>query len=335
MAKFKNKKINYQYVLIPLLLFNIYGCSSDDDDTTRGNWVVRSVFDGAPRSSATGFVIDNKGYMGTGYDGDDYLQDFWEYNMDGDYWEQKADFPGIPRSSASSFSIGSIGYLGIGYDGDTATQLSDFWEYNPASNTWTQKNDFAGGERRGAVSFSIGDSGFLGTGFDGDNDKKDFWKYTPATDEWSEVIGYGGSKRRDAAVLVINNKAYIGTGVSNGIYLDDFWEFDPSNESWTRKKDLDEDDNYSIMRSNAVSFTIDGYGYLSCGYNLGITSTTWEYNPSTDLWESITGLEASNRQDPISFSTGTRGFVSLGRSGTLYLDDAYELFPQQDYNEDD
>lgn len=335
MKKFKNKKTNYTYIFIPILLLILSGCSSDDDDTSRGNWIVRSVFDGSPRSSATAFSIANKGYMGTGYDGDDYRKDFWEYNMDGDYWTQKADFPGIPRSSASSFSIGTKGYLGLGYDGDTATELADFYEYDPAGNSWVQKNDFAGGIRREAVSFSVGDSGYIGTGFDGDNDKKDFWKYDPTTDQWEEVIGYGGAKRRDATVFVINDKAYIGTGVSNGIYLSDFWQFDPANDTWTRKKDLDEEDDYSIERSNATAFTINGLGYVSCGYNLGATSTTWEYDPSSDNWESITNLEASIRQDPISFSNGTRGLVLLGRSGSLYLDDAFELFPQEDYDEDD
>jgi len=110
-----------------LLMITTISCSSDDDNNEDlGNWKERSVFDGNPRSNAISFTINNKGYMGTGYDGDDYLSDFWVYDIEGDFWAQKADFPGAPRSSAIGFNINDQGYLGIGYDGDF--ELSDFLE---------------------------------------------------------------------------------------------------------------------------------------------------------------------------------------------------------------
>ncbi len=325
-----NKKV----IFAALILVGVFtGCSGDDDEEERGNWIERSVFDGVPRSSAASFVIDNKGYMGTGYDGDDYLNDFWEYNIEGDYWSQKASFPGVARSSASGFTINNKGYIGTGYDGDN--ELSDFWEYNPSLNTWEQKADFLGGNRRGAVGFAGNTLGYIGSGYDGDNDKKDFWKYNPTTNNWEELEGFGGNKRRDATAFKINNKVYFGTGVSNGIYKDDFWEFDLTSETWTRKNDLDYDDDYNILRSNATSFSINNLGYISTGYVGGAIGTTWEYNPVSDIWEEITTIEATSRQDAISFSNGTKAFVALGRSGGLYLDDAFELFPLQEYNDED
>jgi len=317
--------------ILSLLLIN---CSSDDDSSDElGNWKSRSVFDGIPRSNAISFTIDNKGYMGTGYDGDDYLSDFWEYNIDGDYWAQKADFPGIPRSSATGFAINNIGYLGIGYDGDI--ELSDFWEYDQNSNSWSQKADFGGGIRRAAVGFGANNYGFIGTGYDGDNDKKDFWKYIPESDTWEELVGFGGNKRRDATSFIINDKVYMGTGISNGLYIDDFWEFDSQNEVWTRLSDLNEESDYTIMRSNATGFAINNLGYITTGYNNSTLNTAWEYDPSDDTWEEISSLEASFRQDAASFSNGDRAFVLLGRTGTLYLDDNYELFPLEELDEDD
>ncbi len=307
-------------------------CSSDDDGD-RGNWVERSVFDGTPRSSAVSFLIDNKGYVGTGYDGDDYLSDFWEYNIEGDFWAQKASFPGVARSSASGFSIGDKGYIGTGYDGDN--ELGDFWEYNSGTNSWIQKSDFGGGLRRGAVGFNANQNGYIGTGYDGDNDKKDFWKYDATTDEWIELVGFGGDKRRDATTFTLNGNVYLGTGVSNGLYIEDFWMFDPTTEIWTRKKDLDEDDDYNILRSNAVGFSVGNRGYIATGYNFGALGSIWEYNEGSDTWEEITALEATIRQDAIAFSNETRALVMLGRSGNLYLDDNYELFPQEEFNEDD
>ena len=308
------------------------GCASDDEGD-RGNWIERSVFDGIPRSSTANFVIGNSGYIGTGYDGDDYLGDFWEYNFEGNYWVQRATFPGVPRSAASGFSIGDKGYIGIGYDGDL--ELLDFWEYDAGSNVWTQKADFGGGVRRSAVAFSGNNVGFIGTGYDGDNDRKDFWKYVPSTDEWIELVGFGGDKRRDATSFEIGGKIYVGTGISNGLYTDDFWEFDPTTEVWQRKRDLDAEDDYNILRSNAVGLSMDGLGYISTGNTNGVLTSTWEYNPSTDIWTEITGLEGTARQDAVGFSNGSKGFVLMGRTGSLYLDDNYELFPQQEFDDED
>ncbi len=329
-------KLSLKYLIVILYASVVtQSCSSDDSSDERGNWISRSVFDGAPRSSAASFVIDNKGYMGTGYDGDDYLADFWEYDIEGNFWSQKADFPGVPRSSAIGFSIANKGYLGTGYEADSASELSDFWQYDPLLNSWTQKGDFTGGNRRGAVGFAVGETGYLGTGFDGENDKKDFWQYDPVIDEWTELVGYGGSKRRDATIFVINEKVYIATGVNNGLYVEDVWEFTPSTGDWTRKNDLDYDDDYAIFRSNAAGFSLNGLGYVSCGYSGGAIGSTWEYDPSNDTWEQLSSIEATSRQDPISFTGTDRVFVLLGRSGGLYLDDNYEFFPLEESDEDD
>ena len=318
---------------LALMLVITSSCSSDDGSSDRGNWKERSVFDGIPRSNAASFLIGDKAYMGTGYDGDDYLNDFWEYNIEGDYWSQKANFPGIERSSSSAFAIDNKGYLGIGYDGDN--ELSDFWEYNPNSNTWTQKANFGGGNRRDAVGFASNTNGYIGTGHDGDNDKKDFWKYNPSQDEWEELVGFGGDKRKDASTFIINDEVYLVAGVSNGLYKDDFWKFNPQTELWTRLQDIDYDDDNYIFRSNAVGLTINGLGYLVSGYNVGALSSTWEYNPLNDEWEEITPLEGYARQDATGFSYNNRGFVLLGRNGSLYLDDNYELFPQEEYDDED
>ncbi|SDE35992.1 Kelch motif-containing protein [Pricia antarctica] len=316
-----------------LALLTFTSCSNDgDDDENLGNWIDRSVFDGSPRSSVSGFTIDNIGYMGVGYDGDDYLSSFWSYDMDGDFWSQKANFPGAARNAAVGFEVDGKGYIGSGYDGHA--ELADFYSYSPTSNTWTEIAPLPS-PRHSAVAFGINGFGYLGTGFDGDNDRKDFWKYDPSTDSWSELVGFGGDKRRNAAVFTIGDKVYLGTGVSNGIFLEDFWAFDPTTETWSKKLDLDEDDDYTITRSNAVAFTLNGYGYVACGTSSGTLSSVWEYDPGTDSWEVKTSFEGTARQDAIAFSNGSSAFLGLGRSGSLYLDDLDEFLPFDEYDEED
>jgi len=319
-----NTKFLAGLALIALLT----GCSSDDTTEKVGNWIATTVFDGSPRSSATGFVIDNFAYVGTGYDGDDYLNDFWQYNIDGGYWVQKASLPGDGRSSAVSFTANGLGYIGTGYNG--TYELADFYKYDPAANTWTAIAPFAGTARRAAVAFNSATAGYVGSGFDGTNDKKDFWKYHPETNTWEEQYGFGGNKRREATTFTIGTTVYFGTGSSNSIYLDDFWKFDTATDTWTRLNDLDYDDSYTIERTGATGFSIGNYGYIT-----GDASTVWEYSPGTDTWTEKTGFEGYIRQDAVAFNTATRGFVLLGKYGNNYYDDMYEFNAFAEYDDED
>lgn len=310
------------------------GCSNDDDDDELvGNWVKKSAFDGPARSSAVAFIVDTYAFVTTGYTGDNYLKDLWMYHSEGDYWEQKADFPGQARSSASAFELNKKGYVGLGYDG--TNRLKDFYEYNPASNTWSQKADFAGTARYGAVGFQVGGKAYFGTGYDG-NHLKDFYQYLPASDTWQQANGFSGNKRRNATVFVIDDKAFLGTGINSGVYQTDFWEFDANTDSWTKKRNLDDSeddhDTYTIARSNASSFSMNGFGYIAVGEN---SKSIWEYNPNTDIWKERTSLEGAGRTDAIGFAINQRGFVLLGKSGTSYFDDTWEFKPLEEQNDDD
>lgn len=325
------KKMIFKSTILCILIV-LVSCSTDDDDDM-GNWLESSSFDGYSRANSAAFVIGNKGYIVAGYDGDDYMYDLWEYDKDGDYWVQKADFPGVPRTAAVGFALNGKGYLGTGYDGDD--ELKDFWSYDPVSNSWIQKADFGGTARTGAIGFSVSDKGYIGTGYDG-SELKDFWQYNDITNEWTQLLGFGGNKRKDATVFVINEKAYIGTGIQNGAYQNDFYEFDGISETWKRLKDLDdEDEDYVILLSNGVGFSLNGYGYITTGEASGITTNLWEYNPLTDTWEDRPSYEGTARQDAVAFSFSDRAFVLMGRSGSYYFDDNWEYRPDLESDLDD
>src|SRR6266446_4455264 len=84
--------------------------SSQAQDT----WVQKTDFGGIARHGAVGFSIDSKGYIGTGYDGTNFHEYFWEYNPVTNAWTQKADFGGEARADAVGFSTGNKGYIGTG-----------------------------------------------------------------------------------------------------------------------------------------------------------------------------------------------------------------------------
>ena len=316
-----------------LIFIMIAGCSDgdNDDDDLVGNWIELSDFEGVPRSDAVVFTIGTKAYVGTGFDGDDRLTDFWEYDSELNNWTQKEDFPGVARNGAVGFGAAGKGYIGTGYDG--AERLNDFYEFDPDSNTWKRIADFGGTARYGAVAFSIDDKGYVGTGDDG-NFLKDFWEYDPTSGEWTQIISLGGGKRRDAVAFVIDRKAYVCTGINNGVYENDFWVFDPSTNEWTKKRpisnasDDDYDDDYSgIVSINKVAFSVNGRGYVATGGAGTTGAVVWEYVPSTDLWYQKTSVEATARIEALGFAIGDLGYVTTGRNSSYYFDDLWGFKP--------
>src|SRR5438045_7987523 len=84
-------------------------------DPATDTWTQKADFGGVARNRATGFSINGKGYIGTGWDGS-FRKDFWEYDPATNTWTLKADFGGTARYSAPGFSIGNKGYVGTGWD---------------------------------------------------------------------------------------------------------------------------------------------------------------------------------------------------------------------------
>lgn len=258
-------------------------------------WTQLADCPGSARSGATAFAIEDKGYLGTGYNytnesGEIYLNDFWEYDPASNVWTQKADFPGSARYDAVSFSVDGKGYIGAGYDGN---YLKDFYSYDPQSNIWTQIVSIGGTKRRGASSFVINDLAYIVCGQNNGEYIDDMWRYDPSDGTWTQM--------RDI----------------------------------TDTSDDDYDDEYvSIIRAHANTFVIDNVAYLTCGENGSLMSYTWKYYPDTDLWEEVHSFKGSARTQAVSFSNGEKGFVATGKSGTSYFDDIWILRPYE-YDPDD
>lgn len=325
------------FTLICISLFLFSACQDDDDSDLIGNWIRRSDFEGVPRSNAVSFTIGNVAFVGLGFDGDDDLRDFWQYDPEQDFWTRKDTFPGLARRAAVAFAIDGKGYVGTGYNSEEDRELKDFWEFDPEATSgqqWTQISDFPGTARYNAVAFELEGQGYVGTGFD-DNWLKDFYAYDPVAAQWTQVVSLGGSKVQNGIAFTIDGKAYVGTGQNNGASVYEFWEYDPNLANWTRKLDLDEEDDYVIVRQGAVAFTLNGMGYITTGSNGSNLNTVWEYLPSQDSWLERTSFEGTSRQDAVGFTVNGRCYVTTGRNSTIRLDDLWEFLPLESYDEDD
>lgn len=295
-------------------------------------WAQKTDFGGTARYGGAGFSIAGKGYIGLGFDGSSYRDDFWEYDPTTDSWTQKASYPPGGRHSSSGYSI-SMAINNRGYVGTGLNQFgvwNDFWEFDPVANTWTQKANFPPGLRYAATGFSIGNKGYLGLGTETGSGPfhNDIWEYDQGTDTWTQKANFGGAVRSGAVGFSIGGKGYIGAGsnVAIGQYYNDFWEFDPVADAWTQKASLP-----AAGRLGAVGFAMNGKGYIATGANFILNqfyNDVWEYDPANDTWTQVTDFAGTARWGAIAFAIGNKGYIGTGNSGP-YKKDLWEYSPSQ------
>lgn len=327
-------------VVITLLL--IVSCSdSVETDSTFGNWTKTTPFKGRPRSGAVVFTIGSKAFVGLGYDGDEYLSDFYSIDVNEGYWVSQQSFPGVLRERAVAFSINGKGYVALGYNRDLEQEeLKDVWEYNPESNEWTQLSDFEGTARYNSVSFTVGARGYVGTGFDGTSYNSDFWEYNPDDDSWTEIKSYPGEKIEEGMAFVIDNKGYVCGGRNNGAYNLDFWEYDTESTTWTLRTPDDDESYYdefkaAVRRHDAVAVVRDSKAYIMTGVaSSGATDgSIYEFDAATMKWNELTAFEGSARNLAVGFALDRRIFLGTGQNGTRRYDDIWEFKPEEEYDE--
>ncbi len=150
-----------------LITFNILFLSF----LASANWNQRAILPANGRVIPNSFVINNKAYVGGGFDSYiTYYNDLWEYDPGLNTWTQKANSP-TAIGGACSFSVFNKGYLVCGWINSANT--NGVYEYNPVSNTWTTKNNFPGGDRYSASVFVINNTAYVGLGYS--PLRKDLW----------------------------------------------------------------------------------------------------------------------------------------------------------------
>ncbi len=246
-----------------------------------GTWSQKTTLGGEPRSCATGFGANGKGYIIGGEDRKkDVRNDVWEFTPESNEWQRKVDFPRGKRKNASAFVVTTESgkdrcYYGLG-ELKNGSCVGDFSEYVPSrdpgyggstENVWIEVapiNEYVG--RASAVSFSISGMGFIGTGFtrelSGDSTfHKDLFRYEPSSQigvdkgVWVRCLSmpvYAPS-RANAVAFSIDEMGYVGTGeTQEHVLLRDFYQYDPFNDRWTRVID------FGIDQTGRPLFSIQG-----------------------------------------------------------------------------
>lgn len=283
--------------------------------------MAKTAFSGNARTSAVSFSILDKGYLGTGIDSSgNLLKDFWAYDPTNDTWTQVADFAGSARIGAVGFSIDSLGYIGLGDDGTTLRK--DVWEYSPQNNSWVQVQNLglyasvtANGRKDASVAVASGKA-YIICGYDGSTTySKQCWQFDPVADtSWTIRKNFMNASdftligRRWGTAFSLNSQIYFGTGFDHTQnYKNDFWKYNPFTDTWNQLPNVP-----GLARSNAISFSFDGMGYVGCGVSLNQQTDLWQYDFNLNSWTGqpdYPGLATANN---ISFVINNRAFVGLG-----------------------
>ncbi|AWV98365.1 Kelch repeat-containing protein [Arcticibacterium luteifluviistationis] len=292
------------------------------------DWTNRPLFPGNGREDAVSFIINNKAYVGTGFDGTSYYNDFWELDLTTNVWTQKSPFPGTARSMAVAFTIGNKGYVSTG--ANSSGRFKDTYEYDPITDSWLQRENFPGTPRSGAAAFTIDNYGFVGTGFDGSL-KKDFYRYDPSTNSWTVKATFPGQARHEAVGFSYLQRGFIGSG-SGTSYLKDFYYYDSSNNQWRLLVN-----SWTPELTGAAAFVIGSKAYIAGGrngstiqnklYELDLSSVTEASSP--DWIEKATLLIPL--KGAVGFSDGLRGYTGVGISNSSYSQGLQEYYPSSHF----
>ena len=240
-------------------------------DIQTNEWSKKERFPGETRSSAVGFSIGGKGYVGLGHSSQHpgtSLVDFWTYDPEANIWTRVANFGGEASHGAISFIVNDRAYVGLGYSGYSFdNNQSDIWEYNPTTDIWTAITSFPAVGRGDALALVNNGKVYIGTGStDAVSGLSDFWEFDFHDNVWTQKTSLPGGEFYNGTGLTINDYGYISTGPPNGenvVYLYDF-----SNDTW---EIVDKNPSYHL----SSAFNINDKAYYLERYD----GNLWEFTP--------------------------------------------------------
>lgn len=242
------------------------------------------------RNGAVAFSINGKGYVGTGYDGENFLKDFWEYDPKTNAWTRIADFPGVARRNAVAFVIDNVAYVGTGEDFEDV-KLGDFYKFD--GTTW-KTSPGIGYARAEACALVYDGKGYV---IGGNNSGAVDWFqcFDPKENAWKELRRLDNRTKQQFdddylnlacyghVGFVLGDKGYITTG--GGGYAGQLtWEYDFKNDYWVQRTSFE-----GKARKLAVSFVLkmkDGQEvpYVTTGTTSDVTVTGSGGQFFTDIW---------------------------------------------------
>jgi len=168
-------------------------------------------------------VVYNRSiYIFGGYDGFNRVNDFYEYNVDTESWQEVIfcgkEGPPTPRHSHSAVVYEDCMYVFGGYDG---SYKNDFYKFNFTKNQWSRIKpiDEIWPTPRYRTSCTVVDEKmYMFGGHDGQQQLNDFYYYNFMKRKWN-LINYSKSfepSPRDSHILTHSDNSILLFGGSSG-----------------------------------------------------------------------------------------------------------------------
>ncbi len=194
--------------------------------------------------------------------------------------------------------------------GNTYFALTDgsLYSYNLVTNTFSYiltNTIFA----TAYLSFVFNDNAYLFTG-------SNIYLFNPLTKSLDMLTPFNGNGIRVGLTgFLIKDNIYLGLGASDTwTYSKVFWKYNITNKAWQQIASFPGD-----YRRNAISFSMNGKGYVGSGFIMTSKNDLWCYIPETDKW-----IKKENLPFKIA-DQSTLNTTNTDKSGyCLYEDKLYE-----------
>ncbi|MEK6477174.1 kelch repeat-containing protein [Catalinimonas sp. 4WD22] len=273
--------------------------------TEQNPWQLVSTYPGKAIYFHSGFTLNDKIYVGTGYTFSPRteLNDFYEYNPQKNIWTKKANFKGHPRAMAIGLSTGGYGYIGLGeIDTDQMMEFSDIWKYDVTTDQWSLIPELPNADSY-AKDFNVNDRAFIinrGNLLELKND------------QWIQKNPIPSNVSYNTFLFSVNGKAYFTYDFYAGIYV-----YDTHTDSW--------DEINNPLYIDDMGFEINGLVYATKNW-----SDEWFcFNPSDNSWKGVDGF--MDKSIPLKcFSVNGKGYCLTKRSSSNDALDFWEFTPPQE-----
>lgn len=257
-----------------------------------------------------------------------YINECWEYDIDGDAWREvtlSGDTPGYSRHHSAAYIPKTGKYLVMGCDlnPDGSVRNTRLWMawFDPLALSWTNitpANYPTLWQRAGGAYDPVSECFWLfggdTTAGAGSGESNELWRYDIAANTWTQHGLAGGPPIR-ARMSIIYERSHSllmfgGVGYG-GVFLGDLWRYDIATDTWTQLNP-----NGSVIPLANVKHCyepVNGRWYIWGGMTTGSVYNPYLYcyDVPTNTWSQLT------TSDSLYGSHCSRSAITI-LDGTMY-----------------
>mmetsp|Transcript_13575 Transcript_13575/g.31683 ORF Transcript_13575/g.31683 Transcript_13575/m.31683 type:complete len:551 (-) Transcript_13575:450-2102(-) len=282
------------------------------------------------RSLHVASVLKDKIFVFGGYDGQNRVNDFYEFDFKKMEWRTIPPVGQLPtpRDRHTSVVYGNAFYVFAGFDGTTRVQ--DFYEYSFDSAQWQCVSSPSAGTapspRHSHAAVIYACSMFVFGGYDGSY-RSDFHAYNFLTSSWSQVATAGRVPRaRYRATCVVHGQSmYLFGGHDGTRHLNDVHVFDFEERVWQQ---VVTEGPLPIPRDSHVSVVHGQSMYIFGGSTGSAMNDFHELRLDTRKWSPVQAMGAKapgHRFCHVACVHGDSMYVFGGYDGSNRLNDFVEF----------